>query len=144
MNRRYYIGLLETSGIYHNYGQDTFDNISTIQMHTDSETGFHTNLANDRTYDQNLGFTGFSNPKDALIVSGDNRPIFNDVEIDVAGDLYVAVTVGVSNFREFVNGSLITATATVSNAASEFVVDYISGATTVITNRIITYKVNKN
>jgi len=77
-------------------------------MHDQAEVGFHTNLTNDGTFDQNLGFTGFYSDNGRLTVSGDNRPVFNDVEIDVADDLYLEVALGVTNFQEFVNGRVIT------------------------------------
>ncbi len=89
-------------------GQQSFHNYGNIQMHDQAEVGFHTNLTNDGTFDQNLGFTGFYSDNGRLTVSGDNRPVFNDVEIDVADDLYLEVALGVTNFQEFVNGRVIT------------------------------------
>ncbi len=89
-------------------GQQAFRNIGNIQIHDNGEIGFHTDLINDGTFDQNLGFAGFYSPDDRLTISGDNRPVFYNMEIDVFDDLYLEVATGVQNFQEFTNGRVQT------------------------------------
>ncbi len=88
--------------------QQAFHNYGNIQIHDQGEVGFHTDLINDGTFDQNLGFAGFYNPTGSLNVSGNNRPIFHNMEIDVVDDLLLDVAVGVTNFQEFINGRVQT------------------------------------
>ncbi|MGY3794988.1 gliding motility-associated C-terminal domain-containing protein [uncultured Aquimarina sp.] len=87
--------------------QQSFHNFGNVQIHDQGQVGFHMDLENDGTFDQNAGFTGFYN-QNSLTVSGTNRPVFNDVEIDVQDDLFLEVAMGVSNFQEFTNGRVIT------------------------------------
>ena len=89
------------------HSQQAFHNYGNIQIHDQGEVGFHIDVINDGTFDENLGFTGFYN-QNSLTVSGTNRPVFYDMEIDVIDDLFLEVAVGVSNFQEFVNGRVQT------------------------------------
>lgn len=88
--------------------QEAFHNFGNVQIHDSGEVGFHTDVINDGDFDQNLGFTGLYNDTGRLTVSGTNRPVFYDLEIDVEGDLYLEVAVGSRNFQEFVNGKVFT------------------------------------
>ncbi len=88
--------------------QNAFHNFGDIQIHDQGAIGFHMDVINDGDFDQNLGFTGFYNDDTSLTVSGNNRPIFHDVEIDVPNDLFLEVAMGVSNFQEFVSGRVQT------------------------------------
>ncbi|GGX21636.1 gliding motility-associated C-terminal domain-containing protein [Aquimarina muelleri] len=88
--------------------QQAFHNFGDIQIHNQGQIGFHTDLINDGTFDQNVGLTGFYNSIGNLTVSGKNRPIFYDMEIDVAEDLFLEIAVGVTNFQEFINGRVQT------------------------------------
>ena len=90
------------------FGQSALYNNGTIQIHDTGAIGFHTNLVNNGTFDQNLGFAGFYNYSGALEISGDNKPIFNDVEIDVVDDLYLETSVSITNNLLFVTGKVIT------------------------------------
>ncbi|WP_298549186.1 gliding motility-associated C-terminal domain-containing protein [uncultured Aquimarina sp.] len=87
--------------------QTAFHNFGNIQIHDQGQVGFHMDLVNDGTFDQNVGFTGFYN-QNSLTISGTNRPIFYDMEIDVLDDLFLEVAVGVNNFQEFTNGRVFT------------------------------------
>ncbi len=89
-------------------GQEAFYNDGNVQMHDGAEIGFHIDLINDGIFDQNLGFAGFYNTDRSLTVSGDNRPVFYDMEVNVTRDLILEVAVAVTNFQEFVNGRVIT------------------------------------
>jgi len=88
--------------------QTAFHNFGDVQIHDQGQVGFHTDVINDGDFDQNLGFTGFYNPSGILTVSGSNRPVFYDVEIDVRDDLFLEVAMGVTNFQEFVTGRVQT------------------------------------
>ena len=88
--------------------QQAFHNFGNIQIHDKGQVGFHTNLINDGGFDQNVGFTGFYNFVGHLTVSGKNRPVFYDMVIDVADDLFLEIAVGVTNFQEFINGRVQT------------------------------------
>lgn len=89
------------------FSQQSFHNFGNIQIHDLGQIGFHTDIINDGTFDNNLGFTGLYSDGE-LTVSGSNIPVFHDLEINVLNDLYLEVGVGVSNFQEFVNGRVIT------------------------------------
>ncbi|MBW1294288.1 gliding motility-associated C-terminal domain-containing protein [Aquimarina litoralis] len=102
--------------------QESFHNFGNVQIHDDGQVGFHMDVVNDGDFDQNSGFTGFYN-QNSLTVSGTNRPVFNDVEIDVQDDLILEVAVGVTNFQEFVNGRVIT-----PRDQREVSLDYINDA----------------
>lgn len=90
------------------FSQTAFHNFGNVQMHTDAEIGFHTHLVNDGTFDENLGFTGFYSSNEILTVSGANRAIFNNVEVDVINNLELFTAMGVSTDLLFMNGKVIT------------------------------------
>ncbi len=90
------------------FAQEAFHNFGNVQIHDQGKVGFHMDVINDGTFDQNLGFTGFYNTQNNITVSGSNRPVFYDVEIDVIDDLFLEVSLGVANFQEFVNGRVQT------------------------------------
>ncbi|KAA1243225.1 gliding motility-associated C-terminal domain-containing protein [Aquimarina sp. RZ0] len=87
--------------------QEAFHNFGNVQIHANGQVGFHMDLVNDGTFNQNVGFTGFYN-QNSLTVSGTSRPVFFDMEIDVLDDLFLEVPVGVTNFQEFTNGKVFT------------------------------------
>lgn len=77
-------------------------------MHANAQVGFHTNLVNDGTFENNLGFTGFYSLNEILTVSGNNRAIFNNVEIDVVNNLELYTSLGVAAEFLFISGKVIT------------------------------------
>jgi len=87
--------------------QEAFHNYGNVQIHSQGNIGFHINVINDGTFDQNLGQAGFYSTN-TLTVSGSNRPVFHDMEIDVTNDLLLEVPIGVTNFQEFIAGKVIT------------------------------------
>ncbi len=87
--------------------QVAFQNNGNVQMHDNASIGFHTNVVNNGTFDSNLGFTGFYSDN-ILTISGTNRPIFNNVEVDAATHLQLLVSLGVKNEFTFFNGKIIT------------------------------------
>ncbi|WP_108868130.1 gliding motility-associated C-terminal domain-containing protein [Aquimarina aquimarini] len=88
--------------------QQAFHNFGDIQMHDEAKIGFHSDVINDGDFNQNLGLAGFYNTTGDLTVSGNNRPVFYDVEIDVINDLFLEIAVGVTHFQEFINGKVQT------------------------------------
>ena len=89
-------------------GQEAFDNFGDIQISDQGQIGFQIDLINDGNFNQNLGLAGFYNTQHELFVSGSNQPIFFDMEVDVADDLFFEVSTGVTNFFDFINGRIIT------------------------------------
>ncbi|WP_171017270.1 gliding motility-associated C-terminal domain-containing protein [Maribacter sp. ACAM166] len=70
--------------------------------------GFHVNLVNDGTFDENSGRVGFFGENGFLTVSGAFRPIFYDMEVMVADDLMLEVGVGVTNNLNLILGDINT------------------------------------
>lgn len=89
------------------FSQEAFHNFGNVQIHSAGQIGFHIDVTNNGEFDNNIGKVGFYN-ENSLTVSGDNKPVFYDLEIDVEGDLILEVGVGVDNFQEFINGRVIT------------------------------------
>ncbi|WP_378185446.1 gliding motility-associated C-terminal domain-containing protein [Aquimarina sp. W85] len=89
-------------------GQEAFHNFGNIQIHEQGAIGFHIDLINDGRFNENLGMVGFYNSNGRLTVSGTEKPVFYDLEIDVDDNLYLEVAVGSTNFQEFINGRVIT------------------------------------
>ncbi|GAA4270711.1 gliding motility-associated C-terminal domain-containing protein [Aquimarina gracilis] len=110
MKRGHYIGafVVATLLLFKSYSQEAFHNFGNLQIHTDGEVGFHMDLINDGTFNQNEGFAGFYSPDDRLTISGTNRPVFYNMEIDVFDDLFLEVATGVRNFQQFTTGRVQT------------------------------------
>ncbi|WP_299603266.1 gliding motility-associated C-terminal domain-containing protein [uncultured Aquimarina sp.] len=89
------------------FAQDAFHNFGNAQIHGAGTVGFHIDVINDGEFNDNKGKVGFYSENN-LTVSGDNNPVFYDVEIDTKEGLFLDVAVGVTNFQEFVNGRVIT------------------------------------
>ncbi len=104
-------------------GQSSFHNTGNIQIHNGGQIGFHIDVINNGVFDQNVGFAGFYSADNSLEISGNNRPVFHDMEIDVADDLYLEVAVGVSNFQQFTNGLVHT-----PRDRKEVALDYLNDA----------------
>ena len=88
--------------------QEVFHNFGDIQIHQNGEIGFHGDLINDGNFDNNLGLAHFQNATDELFILGSNKPIFFNMEVDVPNDLNFEVSVGVTNFLDFINGRITT------------------------------------
>ncbi|WP_411030348.1 gliding motility-associated C-terminal domain-containing protein [Spongiimicrobium sp. 3-5] len=86
--------------------QDAVHNYGTIQFHDDTQVGFHIDLINDGTFDQNLGLVGFYSADAPLTVSGAFSPVFLDAEIAVENGLFLEVSMGISNNTNFISGNI--------------------------------------
>ncbi|WP_299122249.1 gliding motility-associated C-terminal domain-containing protein [uncultured Tenacibaculum sp.] len=89
--------------------QTAFHNFGNVKMHTNASIGFHTDLTNDGTLDDdNVGLVGFYSNNETRIVSGNNKAIFYNVEIDTNNDLELRSSLGITNELSFINGKVIT------------------------------------
>ena len=88
--------------------QSAFKNFGSIQMHNDASVGFHTDLINDGDFENNEGLTGFYSDNEVRTISGLNRAVFNNVEIDALNDLNLATSLGIRNELQFINGKVNT------------------------------------
>ena len=87
--------------------QEAFHNHGNIRFHENALVGFHTNLANDGSFLDNQGLTGFYGIA-PLEVSGTMTPVFEDVEIMVENGLYVFNPVQLTRNANLVLGNVIT------------------------------------
>ncbi len=109
MKKFYYIfGLFFALILNANAQEIAFHNFGNIQIHDQGSVGFHTNVINDGTFDQNLGKTGFYHDTENITISGNNKPIFHDVEVDVPENIFIQTPVGITNFYEFISGKAFT------------------------------------
>lgn len=90
------------------HSQSAFQNYGNIQIHEEGEVGFHTDVVNNGTFNQNLGLVGFYSDNNFLEVSGLNKPVFYDVDVDVVDGLYLETSVGVANNLSFITGNIVT------------------------------------
>lgn len=88
--------------------QDAFHNFGTIQIHDQGQIGFHIDLINDGTFNQNLGLAGFYNADNSLTISGTQIPKFYNMEVDVEDHLFLEINTEVENDFVYINGDVIT------------------------------------
>ncbi|MGI9546436.1 MAG: gliding motility-associated C-terminal domain-containing protein [Flavobacteriaceae bacterium] len=88
--------------------QEAFHNYGNVQIHGVAEVGFHTNLINDGTFDQNMGLVGFYKDLGQLTISGAYIPVFYDAEVAVEDGLILETSVGVNNIGNLIYGNIIT------------------------------------
>lgn len=110
MKKSIYIKLIITPllfGYCFLFAQEETQNFGALKIHDTGAIGFHENLINNGSFDDNLGVAGFYNSDD-LTISGAFRPIFNDIEIIVNNHLYLDVGVGIKNNSNFIIGNVVT------------------------------------
>ncbi len=90
------------------FGQTAFQNSGNIQIHQDGEIGFHINLVNNGTFNQNLGLAGFYNTNNSLSISGTQTPRFFDIEVDVVNHLFLDINTEAINSVAYISGDIIT------------------------------------
>jgi len=100
----YIVALMLSLGLQ---GQTALYNSGNIRIHDEGQIGFHTDLINNGTFDQNLGLAGFYG-NSMISVSGAFMPAFYDTEI--ANDLGVMLNTGlsVSSNTNFIAGNFVT------------------------------------
>lgn len=87
--------------------QEAFHNMGNLKIHEDGAIGFHHDLINNGSFDENLGLAGFFNDNNSTI-SGAFRPIFTDMEVMIAQNLFLTVGVGVEEHLNFIDGTIST------------------------------------
>ena len=92
--------------------QNAFHNFGNVQIHDQGEIGFHIDLINDGTFNQNLGLAGFYNINNPLTISGTEIPKFYNMEVDVEDHLFLEINTEVENSLVYINGDVITPRAT--------------------------------
>ncbi len=102
------------------FAQEPLKNFGNLKLLENAEIGFHGDLINDGTFDENSGLAGFFNEESALTISGAFRPIFNDMQVMVDEGLFLEVGVGVTNNLNFIVGD-IKADKTMSDNHIDFV-----------------------
>lgn len=90
------------------YTQQAFQNYGNIQMHEDAKVGFHIDLVNNGTFNENLGLAGFYNDDFSLSISGTQTPRFFDMEVQVINHLFLDVNTEVVNSVSYIAGDIIT------------------------------------
>ena len=90
------------------YGQEAVHNFGNMQVHDDAQLGFHMDLTNDGSFDQNMGLVGFYSDSNPLYISGAFTPVFFDTEIAVENGLYLETPISVNNNGNLIVGNIIT------------------------------------
>lgn len=88
--------------------QEAVHNFGSIQIHGDTNVGFHMDLVNDGSFDQNTGLVGFYSDDDPLTISGAFVPVLFDTEVDAIGGLVLETAVNVHNNVNLVTGDIRT------------------------------------
>jgi gliding motility-associated-like protein len=87
--------------------QEPVHNYGNLKIHETGALGFHNNFINDGISDENKGLAGFYND-DSSKISGAFKPVFNDVEVVVNNDLFLEVSMGVTNNCNLIVGNVVT------------------------------------
>ena len=88
--------------------QEAFHNYGNIQVHNAATVGFHLNLINDGTFDQNMGLVGFYKDQGQITISGAFPPVFYDAEVAVENGLILETSLGVNNNGNLIFGNIVT------------------------------------
>ncbi|MCM4168637.1 hypothetical protein KCTC52924_02217 [Arenibacter antarcticus] len=105
---RHIVSLLIFAGACHAHCQNAVHNYGNLQIHETAMVGFHIDVINDGTFDQNLGLVGFYNENNPITVSGAFAPVFYDTEVAITDGLYLQTAVGVNNNLNFILGNMYT------------------------------------
>ena len=105
---KYILGLILIITCSTNRAQEAVHNFGTIQIHSTAMVGFHLDLINNGTFDENLGLVGFYGDNTSIKVSGAFSPIFYDTEILVDKGLFLDTSIGVLNNGNLISGNVIT------------------------------------
>ena len=85
--------------------QTALRNTGNLRIHQDGQIGFHTDLINDGSFDENLGLAGFysDNVRD---ISGSLPPTFFDTEFMTQNGTQLGTTVNVLNNANFITANV--------------------------------------
>ncbi|MBC8770613.1 gliding motility-associated C-terminal domain-containing protein [Arenibacter sp. BSSL-BM3] len=87
--------------------QTALYNSGNIRIHDEGQIGFHTDLINNASFDQNLGLAGFYGSS-MISVSGAFMPVFYDTEIANDNGVMLNTGMSVSSNTNFVAGNFMT------------------------------------
>jgi len=90
------------------FAQSALHNFGNIQIHDQGQMGFHIDLENDGTFNQNLGLAGFYNSVNPLTISGSEIPRFFDMDVAVIDHLFLEINTEVINGVSYIVGDVIT------------------------------------
>jgi len=90
------------------FAQDAFHNFGNVQIHDQGQMGFHIDLENYGTFNQNLGLAGFYSFDNSLTISGTEIPRFFDIEVAVDDHLFLEINTEVTNGVDYLIGDVIT------------------------------------
>jgi len=88
--------------------QEPLRNFGNLKIHSSGSIGFHYNLINTGTFNDNLGLVGFFNDSSELNILGSEQPVFYDMEVFVDDNLNFDVSVGITNNLNFISGDINT------------------------------------
>ncbi len=104
-----FLSMLALGMSYFTYAQTAINNFGNFKMHEDASIGFHTDIINNGSLDNdNRGFAGIYSTNELRSISGNNRAVFYNVEIDAINDLELYTSLGVTNELNFENGTVYT------------------------------------
>lgn len=104
MKKQLYIAFLLLVGSLQ--AQTALYNSGNIRIHPNGQIGFHTDLINNASFDQNVGLAGFYGTT-TLNVSGAFMPVFFDTEILNPNGVFLNTGLSVTNNANFVVGDFI-------------------------------------
>ena len=87
--------------------QTALYNSGNIRIHEQGQLGFHTDLINNASFDENLGLAGFYGSS-LISVTGAYAPVFFDTEIANDTGVQLNTSLNVTNNTNFVVGDFIT------------------------------------
>ncbi|AEH00343.1 gliding motility-associated C-terminal domain-containing protein [Lacinutrix sp. 5H-3-7-4] len=105
------------------FGQQALQNSGNIQIHDQGQVGFHIDLVNNGTFNQNLGLAGFYNSENPLTISGTQTPQFFDMEVAVDNNLILDINTEVANTLSYIIGDVISPRNNITIS-----LDYLSNA----------------
>ena len=104
------------------HAQTGLYNAGNIRIHQEGKLGFHTNLINDSSFDQNQGLAGFYGSQ-VINVRGSFMPIFFDTEIFNSGGVDLSTSISITN-----NANLIVGDFRTSRAQPDIAFNFIGDA----------------
>ena len=87
--------------------QTALHNTGNLRIHNGGQMGFHTDLINDGSFDENQGLAGFYGTN-LRNISGSLPPTFFDVEFMTQNGTFLDTPVNVANNANFVSGNVFT------------------------------------
>ena len=89
-------------------GQEAIHNYGNLQLHKNGSLGFHADFSNFGGFDKNLGVIGFYHPTETLQIGGAFSPTFHDLELGVANNVDLDLSINITQDLNFIYGNLRT------------------------------------